>query len=58
MNIKDDVIELKEEVKKMQEQNKSLASEILGDLKRENKILKVLLGISIIVNVLIALILV
>lgn len=58
MSIKDDVLELKEEVKQMQEQNKSLATEILGDLKRENKSLKVLLGISIIVNVLIALILV
>lgn len=37
-------------------QEKSLASEILHDLKVENKTLKVLLGLSIIVNVLICLI--
>lgn len=37
-------------------QEPSLAMEILHDLKVENKTLKILLGISILVNVLIAII--
>ena len=38
-------------------QEKSLASEIIHDLKIENKTIKVLLGLSIIANIVIALIL-
>ena len=38
-------------------ENHSIAWEILSDLKKENKILKALLGLSIIANVIIALIL-
>ena len=38
------------------EKEPSLASEIIHDLKVENKTIKVLLGISILVNVLIAII--
>lgn len=38
-------------------QEQSLASEILHDLKAENKIIKVLLGLSIIANIIIVLLL-
>lgn len=37
----------------MQEKDKSLALEILSDLKRENKTIKILLALSIIANVII-----
>ena len=57
MSLKDDILDLKEEVLEMQEKNKSLASEVLSDLKKENTTLKVLLGISILTNILIAIIL-
>ena len=57
MSLKDDILDLKEEVLEMQEKNKSLASEVLSDLKGENTTLKVLLGISILTNILIAIIL-
>jgi hypothetical protein len=39
------------------EQNKSIASEILHDLKVENKTIKILLGLSIIANIIIVLLL-
>ena len=39
------------------ENNKSLAMEILGDFKKENKILKIILGISILSNIVIVLLL-
>lgn len=38
-------------------QERSIASEILHDLKVENKTIKILLGLSIIVNVIIVLLL-
>lgn len=58
MSIKDDILEAKEEIETLKKRNgKSLALEILQDLKRDNKTLKVLLTISILVNIAIALIL-
>lgn len=39
------------------EQNKSIASEVLHDLKVENKTIKILLGLSIIANIIIVLLL-
>lgn len=44
-------------MKKEEQEKHSLAWEITSDYKRENKILKALLGLSIIANVIIALIL-
>lgn len=44
-------------MKKEEKENHSLAWEITSDYKKENKALKILLGISIIANVIIALIL-
>jgi len=38
------------------DKNKSLAVEIIQDLKRDNKILKILLAISILVNIAIVII--
>ena len=56
MGIKDDILEAKQEVKEIKEEH-SLAYEILLDYKRNCKTLKVLLGISILTNILIAIIL-
>lgn len=58
MSLKDDIKDVEKETKDIKEQVKdhSLAMEILHDLKVENTTLKVLLGLSIIVNVLIAII--
>ena len=55
MSLKDDVKDLKEETKEVKQEH-SIAWEIIHDLKIENTTLKVLLGISILVNVLIAII--
>lgn len=38
------------------DKNKSLAVEIIQDLKRDNKILKILLAISILINIAIVII--
>lgn len=58
MSLKDDIKDVQKETKDVKEQVKehSLAMEILHDLKVENMTLKILLGISILVNVLIAII--
>lgn len=58
MSLKDDIKDVQNETKDVKEQVKehSLAMEILHDLKVENMTLKILLGISILVNVLIAII--
>lgn len=59
MSIKDDVKDVKTETKNLKDKvyQQSLASEILHDLKIENKTIKILLGISIAVNVLIVVLL-
>ena len=56
MGIKDDILEAKQEVEEIKEEH-SLAYEILLDYKRNCKTLKVLLGISILTNILIEIIL-
>lgn len=58
MSLKDDIKDVQKETKDVKEQVRehSLAMEILHDLKVENMTLKILLGISILVNVLIAII--
>lgn len=58
MSIKDDIKDVQEETNDIKQQVKdhSLAWEIIHDLKVENTTIKVLLGISILVNVLIAII--
>ena len=58
MSIKEDIKEVKEQAQDLETQVKehSLAWEMLHDYKMENITLKVLLGISIMVNVLIAII--
>lgn len=58
MSLKDDIKDVQEETKNLEKEinNNSLALDILHDLKQENKALKVLLGLSILVNVLIAII--
>ena len=58
MSLKDDIKDVQEETKDLEKQVKehSLAWEMLHDYKKENITLKVLLGLSIIVNVLIAII--
>ena len=58
MSLKDDVKDVQKETKaiKKKVQDHSLAWEIIHDLKVENTTIKVLLGISILVNVLIAII--
>ena len=53
MGIKEDILEAKQEVK----EEHSLAYEIILEYKKSCKALKILLGISILVNVLIAIIL-
>lgn len=56
MSLKQDLKDVQEETSNIKQQVKehSLAWEILHDYKKENTTLKVLLGISILVNVLIA----
>lgn len=58
MSLKNDIKDVQEETKNLEKEinNNSLALDILHDLKQENKALKVLLGLSILVNVLIAII--
>ena len=57
MAIKDDIKEVKEETKSLEKQVKehSLVWEIIHDLKVENKVIKALLGLSIISNIFIVL---
>ena len=58
MRLKDDLKDVQDETNDIKKQVKdhSLAWEIIHDLKVENNTIKVLLGISILVNVLIAII--
>lgn len=56
MSLKDDVKDLKEETKEVKQEH-SIAWEIIHDLKVENKTIKILLGLSIITNVVIAILL-
>lgn len=58
MSLKDDIKDVQDETNDIKKQVKehSLAWEIIHDLKVENNTIKVLLGISILVNVLIAII--
>jgi hypothetical protein len=56
MGIKEDILQAKQEVKEIKEEH-SLAYEIILEYKKSGKALKILLGISILVNVLIAIIL-
>lgn len=56
MSLKDDVQDLKEETKEVKQEH-SLAWEIIHDLKVENKTIKILLGLSIITNIVIAILL-
>ena len=58
MSLKDDVKELQTETESIKKQvNNSLAWEIVSDYKKQTTILKLLLGLSIIANIIIALIL-
>ena len=56
MGIKEDILEAKQEVEEIKEEH-SLAYEIILEYKKNCKTLKVLLGISILTNILIAIIL-
>lgn len=58
MSLKDDIKDVQEDTKKLQEQvnEHSLTWEMLHDYKVENITLKVLLGLSIIASVLIAIV--
>ena len=56
MGIKDDILEAKQEIEEIKEEH-SLAYEIILEYKKNCKTLKVLLGISILTNILIAIIL-
>lgn len=58
MSLKDDIKDVQDETNdiKKQVKERSLAMEILHDYKVQNNTLKILLGISILVNVLIAII--
>lgn len=59
MKLKDEVKEIQEETKEIEQQvnNHSLAWNIIHDLKIENKTIKILLGLSIIANIVIVLLL-
>ena len=58
MSLKDDVKELQTETESINKQvNNSLAWEIVSDYKKQTTILKMLLGLSIIANIIIALLL-
>ena len=56
MNLKDDINDVANEVKEIK-QTKSFAYEMLKDARKENDLLKVILTISIISNIIIALLL-
>lgn len=58
MSLKDDIKDVQDETNdiKKRVKERSLAMEILHDYKVQNNTLKILLGISILVNVLIAII--
>lgn len=58
MSLKNDIKDVQDETNdiKKQVKERSLAMEILHDYKVQNNTLKILLGISILVNVLIAII--
>lgn len=55
MSLKDDIKDVQKETENLEKQVKehSLAWDILHDLKVENKTLKILLGLSIIANIVI-----
>ena len=53
MSFKEDINDVAEELKEIKEEH-SLAYVILQELKKENKTIKILLGLSIIANVLMA----
>ena len=59
MKLKDEVKEIQEETNEIEQQvnNHSLAWNIIHDLKIENKTIKILLGLSIIANIVIVLLL-
>ncbi len=53
MSFKEDINDVAEELKEIKEEH-SLAYVILQELKKENKTIKILLGLSIIANILMA----
>ena len=57
MSLKEDIKEVKDEAKKINKANRGFALEILHEYKVENKTLKILLAISILSNIIIALLL-
>ena len=54
---KDKILEYARKIQEQDKNYKSLAMEILSDYKKQNTILKILLGLSIIANIVIVLIL-
>lgn len=53
MSFKEDINDVAEELKEIKQEH-SLAYVILQELKKENKTIKILLGLSIIANILMA----
>lgn len=53
MSFKEDINDVAEELKEIKQEH-SIAYVILQELKKENKIIKILLGLSIIANILMA----